>query len=84
MQREKRQLKTKPKNYGPINKHICNIHPNLLCLCNACNSPVQSTVKVDIFYAAVNLTKATNMEMVTEKTVHKHLLATVGVTASVK
>ena len=67
MQQEKRQLKTKPKNYGAINKQICNIHPNLLCLCNACNSPVQSTVKVDIFYAAVNLTKATNMEMVTEK-----------------
>ena len=67
MQQEKRQLKTKPKNYGPINKHICNIHSDLLCLCNTCSSPVQSTGKVDIFYAAVNLTKATNMETVTEK-----------------
>lgn len=91
MQQEKRQLKTKPKNYGPINKHICNIHPNLLCFCNACNSQFKARLRLTFFMLLSILQWQQTWKWWLEKidwnlpnTVHKHLLATVGVNVSVK
>ena len=93
MQQEKRQLKTKPKNYGPIKLINISVIYISTCWAFATHATPQFKARLRLtFFMLLSIlqrqqTRKWWLKKIDEnlpKTVHKHLLATVGVNVSVK